>query len=527
MLIDSELAELKAALAASSVDAARGPSGGDRIRQTLTAIDGISLAIAGAAGVTVLGPAPAAVRVVQGAAQVVVGLVTMRTLKLDRARVSSVRANEVRRLLATAAVLGLAAMVVGGSQRMTSGLIMFACSFTVLCLERAVVSTWFRLARVSGRLRRPVLVIGTTNEAERVLELIVHHPELGYQAVGVVGERAAGESDVLGVPWLGAVEATTELVDRTGVSGVLVASSGLTSIELNRVVRDLHDRGVHVQLWSGMLGIAHRRVRVMPFAHEAMLYLEPQRVAFFQGHLKRSLDVVLAVCGLVVGAPILLAAAVAIKWDDGGPALFRQVRVGRDGKLFTCLKLRTMVPDAEARLAALESTMNERSGPLFKAENDPRTTRVGRFLRDASIDELPQLVNVLRGDMSLVGPRPALPSEVERFDEELRERHRVRPGVTGLWQLEARDNPSFFAYRHLDLFYVGNVSVGLDLMILSSTVWSVLGRGVAMTNKLRTRRKAVALRDEHPRQAAPLLVFGPLDPRSSMRTLFSGDDDIR
>jgi lipopolysaccharide/colanic/teichoic acid biosynthesis glycosyltransferase len=122
--------------------------------------------------------------------------------------------------------------------------------------------------------------------------------------------------------------------------------------------------------------------------------------------------------------------------------------------------------------------MNERRGPLFKATSDPRTTRIGRFLRESSIDELPQLWNVLKGDMSIVGPRPALPAEVAQFDDDLKARHRVRPGVTGLWQIEARDNPSFFAYRHLDLYYVENATVGLDLVIALATFWSIVGRGV-------------------------------------------------
>jgi lipopolysaccharide/colanic/teichoic acid biosynthesis glycosyltransferase len=134
-----------------------------------------------------------------------------------------------------------------------------------------------------------------------------------------------------------------------------------------------------------------------------------------------------------------------------------------------------MVPDASAQLEHL-AARNERNGPLFKLSLDPRVTRVGRFLRATSIDELPQLINVVRGDMSLVGPRPALPSEVEQFDHELRERISVPPGLTGLWQVEARDNPSFHAYRRLDLFYVDNWSLAMDLAIIAGTIWVVVER---------------------------------------------------
>ena len=156
--------------------------------------------------------------------------------------------------------------------------------------------------------------------------------------------------------------------------------------------------------------------------------------------------------------------------------LFRQRRVGRDGVEFEILKFRSMCVDAEARLAALRAEHNERSGPLFKLERDPRVTAIGRFIRAFSLDELPQLLNVLRGEMSLVGPRPALPSEVAEFPADLHARHLVRPGITGLWQVEARDNPSFGAYRRLDLFYVDNWSLLLDLIILLGTIEQVLVR---------------------------------------------------
>ena len=173
----------------------------------------------------------------------------------------------------------------------------------------------------------------------------------------------------------------------------------------------------------------------------------------------------------------MLVIAALIKLNDRGPVLFKQTRVGTDGNLFKVYKFRTMVVDAEARLAALVAS-NERSGPLFKMDRDPRVTRVGRFLRASSLDELPQILNVLKGDMSLVGPRPALPSEVAAFDEELRDRTKVKPGITGLWQIEARDNPSFSAYRRLDLYYVENWSVSLDIVILFATIEHVITRFV-------------------------------------------------
>jgi lipopolysaccharide/colanic/teichoic acid biosynthesis glycosyltransferase len=192
---------------------------------------------------------------------------------------------------------------------------------------------------------------------------------------------------------------------------------------------------------------------------------------------KRLIDLVLAAAVLIVTVPVLLIAAVAIKLQDRGSVLYTQERIGKDGRRFRIYKLRTMVPDAEHLQAQLVG-VNGREGPLFKASRDPRVTRLGRLLRLMSLDELPQLINVLKGEMSLVGPRPALPSEVERFDDDLLRRLTAPPGISGLWQVKAREDPSFDSYRRLDLQYVDNWSVRLDLTIIVLTVLVVLGRPV-------------------------------------------------
>lgn len=189
---------------------------------------------------------------------------------------------------------------------------------------------------------------------------------------------------------------------------------------------------------------------------------------------------------LLLTSPILIVAAIAIKINDGGPVLFTQRRAGRNCTPFTVYKLRTMVPDAEARLnEVLETLGNGRDNVLFKLDNDPRRTKVGRFLEATSLDELPQLFNVLNGSMSIVGPRPALPEEVAKFDDELMDRFNVPPGVTGLWQVEARDNPSFSAYRRLDLFYVENWNLLLDLVLMMETCSSVAARVLRRGKKSR------------------------------------------
>jgi lipopolysaccharide/colanic/teichoic acid biosynthesis glycosyltransferase len=196
-------------------------------------------------------------------------------------------------------------------------------------------------------------------------------------------------------------------------------------------------------------------------------------VARSQHLAKRMLDLTVAVAALVLSLPVLVGAVLAVKATSPGPALFRQRRVGRDGRPFTILKLRTMVADAEARRDDVLH-LNEADGPLFKISADPRVTPVGRVLRKLSIDELPQLVNVVRGDMSVVGPRPALPSEVAEWAPELHDRLLVRPGITGLWQVSGRSDCSFDDYVRYDLEYVDTWTVTTDLAILARTVPLVL-----------------------------------------------------
>ncbi|MCC5951548.1 MAG: sugar transferase [Acidimicrobiia bacterium] len=188
---------------------------------------------------------------------------------------------------------------------------------------------------------------------------------------------------------------------------------------------------------------------------------------------KRCFDVVVSLAALVVLTPVFAAVALAILIADGRPILFRQKRVGRHGEPFTMYKFRSMVPDAEERLAALQAE-NERNGPLFKMERDPRITRTGGFIRSTSLDELPQLFNVLNGTMSLVGPRPALYRERDEFDAELLQRETVPPGITGLWQVEARDDADFGKYSELDLRYVRERSLGMDVWLLVRTPGTLL-----------------------------------------------------
>ena len=248
--------------------------------------------------------------------------------------------------------------------------------------------------------------------------------------------------------------------------------------DVGQAVERALEGGLHVQVWPGLPGVSSQRLRMSPLSGMPMLYVEPHQPTKAQAAVKRAVDLVVSILIGLAALPVLGMSALLIKIEDGGPVLYRSVRIGRKGAPFTVWKLRTMVSGADRQVVEVEE-LNERiGGPLFKVSEDPRVTRVGRLLRRASIDELPQLWNVLNGSMSLVGPRPAFASEVEQFDPELRRRHELRPGITGLWQVEARDNPSFSAYRRLDLAYVDNWSVWLDIEILATTAYTVLSRAV-------------------------------------------------
>ncbi|HVM01527.1 MAG TPA: sugar transferase [Acidimicrobiales bacterium] len=385
----------------------------------------------------------------------------MASQKLYLARVCRVRAIELSRLLRVSILTGALVHLVGARWGMELSVsltvVAVVAMAAALSTSRGCYNLWLRGRRARGRSTRPVVVVGDADESENLGRLLRDHPEMGFEAVA-------------------SVPPSGQLMDALrshGADTVILATAAFDRAGLNRVTRRLLDAGIHVHLSTGLSGFDHRRLRAQPLAREPLFYLEPLTVSPWQQVVKRALDVVGSTVGLVVSLPVLAAAAVAVKLEDGGPVLFRHRRVGQDGEEFTVYKLRTMVPRADRQLH-LVAGVNQRGGPLFKSHHDPRVTRVGRVLRATSVDELPQLLNVLLGTMSLVGPRPALAHEVAQFDAELRTRERVRPGITGLWQIEGRDDPSFDAYRRLDLFYVENWTLELDLVILFSTARAVV-----------------------------------------------------
>jgi exopolysaccharide biosynthesis polyprenyl glycosylphosphotransferase len=409
-------------------------------------------------------------------------IVLFRQAGLYLARITSVRLQEMAGVLRSVAINAAGWALIGLTTSLplstASALFALASGLTATFVCRSAFRAWLFSQRSNGRFTRPVLIVGTNAEAAAVVDLLGQHPELGFSPTGVFGSRTEAFSNGLGDLWIDRLDTTDWKQQSDHSTGAIIATTALETEEMNLISRTLLANGLYVHLTSGLAGFASHRLTVQSIGYEPFVYVEPMQLARWQTWTKRALDIAIASVLLIPAIPVIALFALIVKLEDRGPALFRQARVGRHGEDFTMLKLRTMVVDAEGRLAALQSECNERSGPLFKMDRDPRFTRVGRILDVTSINELPQLWNVLRGDMSIVGPRPSLRREHERFDETLRARTVVRPGITGLWQIEARDNPSFDAYRRLDLHYVENWSVSLDVVILAATAEAVAGRVV-------------------------------------------------
>jgi exopolysaccharide biosynthesis polyprenyl glycosylphosphotransferase len=457
------------------------------LRDLLVGLDAVTLAVAWTVSELLVRPAhrSALVAVAVVVALTGVGLLLYGALGLYRARVCSLRSIEHTRLARACVLLatvGLASVALLHGRVTNQEVVLGAAlALAFSALTRAGYRNWLAGRRRDGDYLRPVVLVGCGEGSVEINSLLECHPELGYQPVGVVGDPATAEQ--YGQRWCGDVEEVVPALAAVGATGAIVCTSALDSPTLNRAVQDLLNARSHVQLSTGLRGVNIQRLRPLPLAHEPFFYVEPVSLGRWQLVVKRLLDLVVAGAALVAAAPVIGVAALLIKLEDGGPVFFRQVRVGRGGQLFALYKLRTMKVGAESELAGLRDR-NVRDGPLLKIPDDPRVRRLGALLRAASLDELPQLWNVLNGTMSLVGPRPALPDEVAQFDDELRAREAVRPGITGLWQVEARDNPSFLAYRRFDLFYIQNWSVALDLKILASTA------GALVTHVLRMTRHA-------------------------------------
>lgn len=354
----------------------------------------------------------------------------------------------------------------------------FLIGTPLLLSERFAARKLLHSLRRKGRMQHRVVVLGDPSEIVDVAEILRRERYVGYTVLGACTSEVAA-SGVLGsilspIPVLGGSRDIRDISLKMQADAVLVVGGPFTdAADVRRTAWALEGTDVDLIVAPSLTDIAGPRVHVRPVAGLPLLHIEPPQADEAVRWGKRAFDIVCAAGLLILGLPIWIAVALAIKIDDGGPVLFRQSRVGLRGKPFDCLKFRSMVPQAELLRESLTSC-NESDGLLFKIREDPRITNAGRFIRRYSLDEIPQLVNVLRGEMSLVGPRPPLPSEVAGYEESVGRRLLVRPGMTGLWQISGRSSLSWPDSVRLDLYYVDNWSLFQDIVILCKTLHAVL-----------------------------------------------------
>lgn len=397
-----------------------------------------------------------------------------------RAEVFGAGTDEYKRLLRasllTAGLLGVGCYLAKFELSRGFFVLVFALGVPALLLGRLALRRLIQNARRRGKLQLRVVISGLPAHVDEVAAVLAREPWLGYSVIGALTPGTAGLDETPGgVPVVGTCDEATSLLEDLGADVIFFASGALTSsTELRRIAWDLAKADVQVVVAPRVTDVSGERVRIRPVGGLPLMHIEAPRSTDASRLSKRLFDVVGSMALLVAFSPLLALAALQIRLYDGGPVFFRQTRVGRDGTHFDCLKLRTMVTDAEERLADLHAVTGY-AGGLFKLKDDPRVTKPGQWLRRYSMDELPQLFNVLRGDMSLVGPRPPLPHEVAAYDAEMHRRLRVHPGMTGLWQVSGRSDLSWAEAVRLDLYYVDNWSMLQDLSILLKTFGAVFG----------------------------------------------------
>jgi exopolysaccharide biosynthesis polyprenyl glycosylphosphotransferase len=336
------------------------------------------------------------------------------------------------------------------------------------------------LVRRTDAYIQNTVVVGAGHVGQRVARKLLQHPEYGVNIIGFIDDNPrVREKGLERLSVLGSTAQLPELVEALAVERVIVAFTGNRYSQTVNLIRTLSELGVQVDVVPRLFDVLGPHMRVHAAEGLPLLGLAPARLSRSSLFLKRALDLLVAGLALVVLAPLFALVAIAIKLDSPGPVFFRQVRMGRNGTIFTILKLRTMTADADARkeeVAHLNKHLTN-DPRMFKAPHDPRVTRVGRFLRRYSLDELPQFVNVLRGQMSLVGPRPLILDEHRHVDDWARKRLDLKPGITGLWQVLGRDDIPFEEMVGLDYRYVSNWSLANDFKLILKTVPAMLRSG--------------------------------------------------
>jgi len=352
---------------------------------------------------------------------------------------------------------------------------LFAClNMLVLFGFRMLSYTIFKKIRGKGYNTRNVLIVADDESYLHFIDRMLFIRDWGYNVWAIMSDgkhiKNKYESNVRVIHEHFQL---TEIIDANVVDEVIYCKGNFDNDEVRALIYACSEVGVTFRVYSELLSVVSMRSHLTYFKELPFLTFANTTKNYFALKVKEILDFVFSFFIVLLISPVMLAIAIAIRIEDGGSIFFRQKRVGLNGRLFACLKFRTMVENAEALRVRLEN-QNEQEGPVFKIKNDPRVTRVGRFLRKTSLDELPQFFNVLRGEMSIVGPRPPIPSEVQQYQRWQRRRLSMKPGITCIWQVSGRNNIPFDEWMKLDMMYIDTWSLKLDLMLFLSTIKVVL-----------------------------------------------------
>ena len=334
--------------------------------------------------------------------------------------------------------------------------------------------------RTHGYNYRNVLVVGTGTRAKAFAEAVHQHPAWGLRIEGYIDwDQSLMGRQVNGSKVIGVLENFADVLDHHVIDEVAFFVPRRWLDTIDPAVRACAERGIRVRIGADLFHLPLAKAELGDFVGMPMLTYQAACIGGAAWLVKRFLDILISSVGLVACLPVFVVLGSAIKLTAPGPVFFGQQRVGLNGRLFTLYKFRSMVVDAEAKQHEV-ANLNHMRGPMFKAKKDPRVTPIGKFIRKWSLDELPQFYNVLRGDMSLVGPRPSLPREITQFQAWQKRRLSVRPGLTGLWQVSGRNQINFEQWMKLDLEYIDRWSLGMDMKILSKTLPAVVtGRGAS------------------------------------------------
>ncbi|MEK6733192.1 MAG: sugar transferase [Candidatus Omnitrophota bacterium] len=354
-------------------------------------------------------------------------------------------------------------------------LLFFLITCVLLIIERFSIVSFLRHLRRQGYNFRSILLVGTGRRAENFIKLVHKHSEWGLKIIGLIdADKDMAGRTICGETVIGVLDDIPDILNQKAVDEVIfiVPRSWLSIIEKSLLACEL--RGVRTNIAADFFNLNIARSVSSDIEGMPLLSFQTTIGEEWQLLLKRIFDIIASLLGIVISAPVFIVLIALIKFlSPGGPAIFKQVRSGLNGRKFVMYKFRTMVNGAEKDKDRLNA-FNEMDGPVFKMKKDPRVTKFGIFLRSSSLDELPQLFNILKGDMSIVGPRPPIPVEVEKYEIWQRRRLSMKPGLTCLWQANGRNNVDFEKWMRLDLEYIDNWSIGLDFKVILKTIPAVL-----------------------------------------------------